>query len=602
MTMTTTNIVAGKFETAIKQYNMLDGCTGILVGYSGGADSSVLLRLLCSLCRERDISLVAVHVHHGIRGDEADRDAEFCRRTCEELGVEFKLIRADIPALARETGRGIEETARDFRYSEFGRILESDARLSHVAVAHNSDDNAETMIFNLVRGCGIDGLGGIAPIRPLGNIALPIGEAALCNDSAQTLHNGDSAQPLNNDDSAQSAYTADYAQSLNNDDYAQPLHNDDYALPLHNNDYALPLHNDDYAQSLHNDDYAQSLYNDDYAQSLHNDDCAQPPHTACAKRRAGILIRPLIRVQKREILGYCHENGIEYIIDSTNADTAYTRNYIRAEIIPRLERLNPSFLTAAERLAGLARADSDSLDRTASDYCASDTIALSELNSLDGAIASRVVIKLFAKHSPATLEACHVDSLLRLAATAREGASLSLPGKIRAEISRGKLTFINSASANSAYANLAYANNAAPQHPIEFEYPLAAGINQFTSPDFAAILLPKSKKCGEFEKYNERLKNIYKLSIHAELNSDKINHILFVRSRRAGDAYVFGGMTRRLKKLYNDHKLSPAERERLPVFCDSEGIVWVPGFAVADRVRADSDESLSLWYYYNPAN
>ena len=68
---------------------MLEGCTGILVGYSGGADSSVLLRLLCGLCRERDISLVAVHVHHGIRGDEADRDAEFCRRTCEELGVEF---------------------------------------------------------------------------------------------------------------------------------------------------------------------------------------------------------------------------------------------------------------------------------------------------------------------------------------------------------------------------------------------------------------------------------------------------------------------------------------------------------------------------------
>ncbi len=61
-------------------------------------------------------------------------------------------------------------------------------------------------------------------------------------------------------------------------------------------------------------------------------------------------------------------------------------------------------------------------------------------------------------------------------------------------------------------------------------------------------------------------------------------------------------MTRRLKKLYNDKKLSPDERERLPVFCDSEGIVWVPGFAVADRARADSDRILSVWYYYNPAN
>ena len=500
MTMTTTNIVAGKFETAIKQYNMLDGCTGILVGYSGGADSSALLRLLCSLCRERDISLVAVHVHHGIRGDEADRDAEFCRRTCEELGVEFRLTRADIPALASRLGRGIEETARDFRYSEFRRILDSDARLSHVAVAHNSDDNAETMIFNLVRGCGVDGLGGIVPIRPLGNVAQPLGESAQGNDSAQSSYSGDHA-----------------------------------------------------------------------------------------RQRAGILIRPLITVQKREILGYCAENGIEYIIDSTNADTAYTRNYIRAEIIPRLERLNPSFLTAAERLAGLARADSDSLDRIAAEYSRDDSIDTALLNSLDTAIASRAVIQLYKKHSPATLETCHVDSLLRLAETAREGSSLSLPGGTRAVISRGKLTFQKNAMS-------------AADRPLEFEYRLSEGVNRFDLPDFAALVLQNSKKCGEFEKYNERLKNIYKLSIHAELNSDKINHILFVRSRRAGDAYVFGGMTRRLKKLYNDKKLSPAERERLPVFCDSEGIVWVPGFAVADRARADSDRILSVWYYYNPAN
>ena len=195
---------------------------------------------------------------------------------------------------------------------------------------------------------------------------------------------------------------------------------------------------------------------------------------------------------------------------------------------------------------------------------------------------------MFSKHSPATLETCHVDSLLRLAETAREGSSLSLPGGTRAVISRGKLTFQK--------------NAVSADRPLEFEYRLSEGVNRFDLPDFAALVLQNSKKCADFEKYNERLKNIYKLSIHAELNSDKINHILFVRSRRAGDAYVFGGMTRRLKKLYNDHKLSPDERERLPVFCDSEGIVWVPGFAVADRARADSDRILSVWYYYNPAN
>ena len=539
MTKTAAEIVAGKFHGAIKQYNMLEGCTGILVGYSGGADSSVLLRLLCGLCRERDISLVAVHVHHGIRGDEADRDAEFCRRTCEELGVEFRLTRADIPALASRLGRGIEETARDFRYSEFRRILDSDARLSHVAVAHNSDDNAETLIFNLVRGCGIDGLGGIAPIRPLGNGAQPLGESARSLpsvESTRSLSSGESARSLPSVESTRSLSSVESTRSLSGAISSQ----------LQLSDRTI-------------------------------------------KSRGGTLIRPLITVQKREILGYCAENGIEYIIDSTNADTAYTRNYIRAEIIPRLERLNPSFLTAAERLAGLARADSDSLDRIAAEYSRDDSIDTALLNSLDTAIASRAVIQLYKKHSPATLETCHVDSLLRLAETAREGSSLSLPGGTRAVISRGKLTFQKNAMS-------------AADRPLEFEYRLSEGVNRFDLPDFAALVLQNSKKCGEFEKYNERLKNIYKLSIHAELNSDKINHILFVRSRRAGDAYVFGGMTRRLKKLYNDKKLSPAERERLPVFCDSEGIVWVPGFAVADRARADSDRILSVWYYYNPAN
>ncbi|MCI8388409.1 MAG: tRNA lysidine(34) synthetase TilS [Clostridiales bacterium] len=453
---------------------MLDGRHGVLLGYSGGADSCALLDLLHSYCSSAGIYLKAVHIHHGIRGDEADRDAEHCRLSCDKLNIDFELVRADIPALAKESGRGIEETARDFRYETFARILDSDDRLDCVAVAHNADDNAETLIFNIARGAGIDGLSGIPPIRKL----------------------------------------------------------------------------------------------------------------AC-KNAIRDIVRPLIYCSKRDILGYCSENSIQYIIDSTNNDTAYTRNFIRHEILPRLKELNPSFLGAAERLSSQARTDSEYLDYLADEFLLSNgnEISVSKLADTARPISSRVIIKLFTKVSDTALEAVHINAILSLVRSAREGSSLSLPDRITAKIEHGKLNFTHEAK---------------PQK-IEFYHELKIGVNQFTSPDFAVLILPNIQKTENFEKYNEYLKNIYKLSIHTRLNSDKINHILYVRSRCDGDSYVYGGMTRKIKKLYNDRGLDVDMRKTLPIFCDDNGIVWIPGFSPADRIAANNvhDEHLLDVYYYS---
>ena len=132
----------------------------ILVALSGGADSTALLMALYELRRP----VCAVHVHHGIRGGEADRDAEFCRELCDKLGVAFRLCRVDIPALAAERGQGLEETAREERY----RLLEESAEelsCSRIATAHNLEDNAETVLLHLVRGTGLSGLCGIPAVR-----------------------------------------------------------------------------------------------------------------------------------------------------------------------------------------------------------------------------------------------------------------------------------------------------------------------------------------------------------------------------------------------------------------------------------------------------
>ena len=162
-----------KLPTFFKDPHALSGKdinSPILVGLSGGADSSLLLHLLCKLREERDFPLYAAHVNHGIRteayGNEAARDEDFCRKLCENAGVRLFIKSIDIPALAEESGNSLETEARNARYSFFADIMKNEG-IEMLATAHNADDNLETQIFNLCRGCGIAGICGIPEIRAL---------------------------------------------------------------------------------------------------------------------------------------------------------------------------------------------------------------------------------------------------------------------------------------------------------------------------------------------------------------------------------------------------------------------------------------------------
>ena len=137
----------------------------ILVAFSGGADSSALLHLLVRDAKSTGAKIYAAHVNHGIRGEEADRDEEFCRKTADALGVPLFVLHADVPSEAKRTGESIETVARRIRYEYFDQLM-----LAHdlplLATAHNANDNLETMLFHLVRGSGLSGLCGI-PISRL---------------------------------------------------------------------------------------------------------------------------------------------------------------------------------------------------------------------------------------------------------------------------------------------------------------------------------------------------------------------------------------------------------------------------------------------------
>ncbi len=137
--------------------------TPVAVALSGGADSVALLHMLCN---NSTCALYAVHVHHGIRGEEADRDAAFCAHLCETLNVPFTLLRVDVPALARQTGESMETAARSARYEAIGAYLREHS-IPLLATAHHADDQLETMLQHLLRGAGLRGLCGIPACRAL---------------------------------------------------------------------------------------------------------------------------------------------------------------------------------------------------------------------------------------------------------------------------------------------------------------------------------------------------------------------------------------------------------------------------------------------------
>ena len=430
------------FSGAVK--DLLPGdATSLYVAYSGGADSAALLTLMHEYAAEAHIPLTAVHVHHGIRGAEADRDAQACRAFCQAKNIPLVIRYADVPALAEEWSVGMEEAARRVRYEIFEELIGGEAG-TFVATAHSADDNLETVLFHMLRGAGTAGMGGIPALR-------------------------------------------------------------------------------------------------------------------------GRYIRPLLGCTAQEIREFCRAEEIPFVVDSTNADDAYTRNYIRGQIVPALCRITPTPQKAVGRMCELLRCDEDYLHGEALRALgenASDIRAGCEgLAPLHDAVLSRALTILYknAAGGRGNLSAAHVRDLCDLVRRGR-CAEMSLPGLVRARVYNGEIAFLT----------------AKEEVPEDFLIPLTEGEHRFPEYGFGIGCFVNEGKNLPFDK------NIYKLAICTSLPFDTIQGKAFVRFRRPGDRYRFGGMTRSVKKLLNEAKIPPETRAVLPVFCDENGIFWIPGFPVRD--------------------
>ncbi len=157
----------------IRRYDMLRPGEGVVVGVSGGIDSMALLHVLWRLQEPCQLNLHIAHLNHSIRGEAADGDAGFVEKIGRDLGIPAYIEQVDIPAQAERLGLTEEEAGRKARYGLYDRIADQ-VGATRIAVGHHGDDQAETVVMNLVRGAGLRGLAGMPPLR--GRVIRPLFE------------------------------------------------------------------------------------------------------------------------------------------------------------------------------------------------------------------------------------------------------------------------------------------------------------------------------------------------------------------------------------------------------------------------------------------
>lgn len=289
------------------------------------------------------------------------------------------------------------------------------------------------------------------------------------------------------------------------------------------------------------------------------------------------IIRPLLTVSKSDITALLVNGNIPFVTDETNFSSDYSRNYVRNEILPRLERLTPDVDRAFTRAISNIRADDEYLSMVAesfiNDFYFDEKLPVLDLTSLSPAIFSRVLISVASK-SGISLEKYHVDKIYSMLLNG-DNFSLDLPGAVSFFRSFDKCYFFK--KEDIASENLSV--------------PLKMGFTEISELGIAVEIADDVPLNSP---------NVYKYSIQALISSDIIVNELFVRTKKDGDSYRFGGITRKLKKLFLEKKIPQSQRSRIPVICDSNGIVWVPGFRVRDGLLPQKGKkSLYITVYYN---
>jgi tRNA(Ile)-lysidine synthase len=439
-----------KIRKTIKKHGMLSPGELVLAAVSGGADSVALLLCLQRLAEELGISIAVAHLNHRIRGAEADADQEFVRQLSANLSLPFFSEIVEIKKQAAEMRENLEQFARRVRYS-FLRNTASILNARKIALGHNLNDQAETLLFRLLRGSGIQGLSAIHPVA------------------------------------------------------------------------------------------------------------------------GGLVIRPLLNCTRTEIIKYLDQKGASHREDSTNKDPGYTRNRIRHELLPLLEKsYNPSVARTLSRTAGLIRGawsfiESEAKNSFESIHIATDegvSLPVGEITQLHPELQKQVL--RFAlkscRGSLSGISSRHIHDILSLCGK-QSGSRQKLPNGTTVIRQFDKLSILKRS----------------PLPCPEFSYLLGIPGECFI-PEIKAKVSAKVLPAAP-----ERVKE--ESPFRAILEATALPSNLTIRSKKPGDCYGGPGH-KKVKKMFIDRKIPSAIRPFLPMVVVGNSVVWVPGFRPAQAFRA----------------
>lgn len=435
-----------KVLETIVQENLIQKGDTVAVACSGGSDSMALLCKLNELKNEFNCRVIAVTVDHSIR-ENGVKDASFVEDFCNKNNIKCYKFKVDVPHLAKQKQLSLESAGREARYGIFDALI-SKGIATKIALAHHTQDQAETILLHLFRGAGLTGVRGM--------------------------------------------------------------------------------------------DYKKDEY----------------------------YIRPLLNTSKTEILKYLSENNIPYVTDETNADSEYTRNYLRNEIYPLLLKKWPNITAQLINFSKSVIEDDNYINKNLNDGAVifDDKVAKIPLSYFlyDDALINRIIFKtLHGIGINVDIERKHIDAIKVLANSKENGKRINLPLGVTVHKEYEYLTLVSKKVEK-------------PEFFVEFK------CGSVIVPEYGKINI---KRVNDFTQKQNVLYIDYK----------KLPKGAVWRYRKEGDIIEkFGGGTKKLKSFLIDKKIPQRERDFIPVLAYGNEVYVIAGLEISNKVKLDNSTKSAI--------
>lgn len=425
-----------KILETIKMHKMIEEEDRIVLGLSGGADSVTLFYFLNHIKEKYNLKIVATHINHNIRGEESDLDEEFVCELCKKFNVEIKVFKFDILKIAKEHKITSEEAGRLKRYEAFNKVLKSE-NCNKIAVAHNKNDNVETVLMRIFRGTGLKGMAGI---------------------------------PYKRDE----------------------------------------------------------------------------------------IIRPLMDISRDEIEKFCDENKIQYRIDKTNYELIYTRNKIRNEVIPYIEKeFNKEIINSISTMSSQILEENlylDEITKEKKKNCVEEEngkvkIKVQEFLKLHNVIKNRLIRNAIftVSKSLKDIGAEHIQLINKLAQKPT-GKQINLPNGVIAEKEYNFIIIKKDVEKSIPFS-----------YTIYFDEPI------FIKEINKNILISNKKI------------NFNTIVCTKTFGCDKIIKAFKLRSRLSGDKIFIESISgnKKIKDYFIDEKIPKDKRDSIPLLSIESDVLWI---------------------------